>query len=387
MNVKTDVQGDILQVDYLTDKIHHYALNDHRNGHYQWLESNITGNLYISPNKNSNYWLIKQSDSQLHHLNYYLYHLKSNTIKPILEQIRKVGNPIASEQLVKNIPITYQASDNMTLYGYVMLPAGKKLNEVPLLTYVHGGPFSRIVGGYNPIQFLVNKGYAIFQPNFRSSKGYGLQYMLAGKEKFSTRVQQDIEDGIDYLINQGIGDKQKLGIFGHSFGGYSVLSLMASRPHLFLAGVATAPGTDLLELLKKLDQKGINEYDGVPIKAALPILFADMNDSHGLSEIKSTSPRANWEAIQRPLLIWAGAKDQKIPIVYLRDYALKLKQSGKDIEFIEDKKAGHHPPKNDEITPQAMLYIITEYFDRHIFNESMEPSKDIEMYLKRYRVY
>jgi len=386
--VKIDeTTGQLLQLYYLSDRMYHYALDENLNNHYRWLESNLAGNLGISARSSSNNWLVVQTHAQLHHRKYFIYNLTSQTLKPILQKIRLEGKPIDSEQLVKNIPISYLASDGMLLHGYLMLPSGRKLSEVPLLTSIHGGPFNRNKGGYNPIQYMVNQGYAIFQPNFRASTGYGLDYMLAGKEKFSTRVQQDILDGIDFILNQGIGDKSNMGVFGHSFGGYSVLSLMSQYPNVFQAGVATAPGTNLLKLLKTMDEKRINEYDGLSLKMALTVLFADLNDKETINKMEKTSPATTWAGINKPLLMWGGRLDKRIPITHLRDYALKLKQAGKTIEFFEDKKVGHNPSSDDVQTRLAMLYMITEFFNRHIKNTTTESNDDIDRYMQRYRVY
>jgi len=381
-----EISGEILQLDYHTDRLKHYGLNEKQTSHFKHIESQLSGNISIDSNNTDN-WLIIQKSSLLQHPKYYIYNKINNNITAILQQQRTIGETLHSDKLVPNIPITYEASDGMILYGYIMLPKGKKLSEVSLLTYVHGGPFGRNRGGYNPNQYLVNQGYAVFQPNFRASTGYGLDYMLAGKEKFSTRVQKDILDGIDYLINQSIGDRSKLGVFGHSFGGYSVLALLSQYPDVFVAGVATAPGTDLLKLLKTMDEKGINEYDGVPLRAALPILLADMQDEEKLAKFKSTAPHVTWNGITKPLLIWAGRKDQRISITHLRDYALKLKQAGKSIEFIEDKKVGHNPSRKDKVTPKAMLFMVTEFFNRHILNTNTNSDDEIDDYLKKYRVY
>ncbi len=386
--VNTDNEtGEVIQLQYLSDRMRHYGLNAYWNTHYQWLESQLTGNLYISTRKKGDNWLIKQTDAQLHHHKYFIYKLSTKTLTPVLEAQRLAGKPIPAEQLATNIPVSYFATDGMLLHGYVMLPAGRKLSEVPLLTSIHGGPFNRVKGGYSPIQYLVNQGYAVFQPNFRSSTGFGMQYMLAGKEKFSTRVQQDYIDGINFLLNQGIGDRQQLGIFGHSFGGYSVLSLLSSYPDMFVGGVATAPGTDLFDLLTTMDHKGINEYDGVPLKAALPILFADMDNPDVLAQMKKTSPRSNWHNIKQPLLIWGGTKDERIPITHLRDFALKLKQAGQPIEFIEDKYTGHNPSPNDTITTKSMLFLIAAFFDKHIKHMETEADAEIDLYLNKHRVY
>ncbi|MFK8011481.1 MAG: alpha/beta hydrolase family protein [Marinicellaceae bacterium] len=347
--------GEVLQLDYHSDELKHYGLNENYENHFRKIESQLLGRLSIVASKQSQQWLVAQRHSVFHHNKYHIYDTNTQQLEPILEQQRDMGGPLSSEKLVENMPITYTASDGMVLYGYLLLPKGRILSEVPLLTYAHGGPFNRNSGGYSPMQFIVNQGYAIFQPNFRASTGYGIDYMLAGKAQFSTRVQQDIIEGINYILDQGIGDKSKMGVFGHSFGGYSVLSLMSQYPDVFKAGVATAPGTNLLDLLKKMDDKRINEYDGLPLKNALAIKFADLNNDKIIKKIEFTSPVNTWPGINKPLLIWGGRLDQRIPITHLRDFALKLKQAGKHIEFIEDKKVGHNPPKNDKLTPQAML--------------------------------
>ncbi|WP_179952256.1 alpha/beta hydrolase family protein [Marinicella rhabdoformis] len=388
ISINTDPStGEVTQLDYLSDRMRHYSLNEDLNADYQWLESQLPGNLYISSRKTGENWLVMQTNAQLHHHKYYIYNFKEKQLKPILDNHRLSGNPISPAQLAANIPVSYTASDGMLLHGYVMLPAGRKLSEVPLVASIHGGPFNRVKGGYSPVQYLVNQGYAVFQPNFRASTGYGLQYLLAGKEKFSTRVQQDIVDGFEYLLAQGVGDREKLGVFGHSFGGYSVLSLMSSYPDLFKAGIATAPGTDLLELLQTLDKKGINEYDGVPLRFALPVLFADMENPVVVEQMRKTSPRNNGNKITKPLLIWGGGKDERIPITHLREFALKLRQSGQTIEFIEDKYTGHNPSPNDSITPKSMLFLVAAFLNKHIKNVETESDTDISTYIKKHRVY
>lgn len=388
VSLNTDnTTGEVIQLDYLSDRMRHYSLDESLNADYQWLESQLPGNLYISSRKTSKNWLVKQTNAQLNHHKYFIYNYKNKQLNPVLEDVILAGNPISPEQLAVNMPISYHASDGMLIHGYVMLPAGRKLSDVPLVASIHGGPFNRVKGGYSPIQFLVNQGYAVFQPNFRASTGYGLQYLLAGKEKFSTRVQQDIVDGFEFLLAQGVGDRGKLGVFGHSFGGYSVLSLMSSYPDLFKAGIATAPGTDLLELLQTLDKKGINEYDGVPLRYALPVLFADTENPLVVEQMRKTSPRTNGNKITKPLLIWGGGKDERIPITHLREFALKLKQSGQIIQFIEDKYTGHNPRSNDRITPKSMLFLVAEFLNKHIKNVETESDTDISTYIKKHRVY
>jgi protease II len=377
----------IIQLKYLSDRMQNIGLDERWDSHYKWIESQLQGSIYINPTHLGSLWLVKQTAGNLHHPKYHLYDSNTQQLQAIVEELRNSGEPILESQLNHTIPIKYLASDGLLLHGYVTLPKGKKLNQVPLLAQIHGGPFGRVNGVYSRWQTLVNQGYAVFQPNFRASTSYGLDYMLAGKGQYSTRVQQDIVEGIQFLLNQGIGNPDQIGVFGHSFGGYSVLALLANYPDFFVAGIATAPGTDLLDLLLAMDDKDLNDYDGIPLKATIPILFADMKNEELLKTIKSQSPRATWKNVSKPLLIWAGALDQRIPVTHLRDYALKLKQAGKPITYIEDANTGHNFSFYDRIGHKAFTFMINDFFAQHFDKPRPQTDFEIDDYFTKYTVY
>src|SRR5690606_23563547 len=138
------------------------------------------------------------------------------------------------------------------LHGYVSFPKGKVLRETPLIALVHGGPIGRIDSSFDSFtQFLVNRGYIVFEPNFRASTGYGRAYVEAAADQIGDGlVQQDIVDGVQHLLAQGIGDRERVGIAGHSFGGSSVLAGLAFTPELFKAGFASAPAADMVPVME-----------------------------------------------------------------------------------------------------------------------------------------
>jgi dipeptidyl aminopeptidase/acylaminoacyl peptidase len=138
------------------------------------------------------------------------------------------------------------------VHGFLTLPPGRAAATLPLLTLVHGGPWSHLDADYSAlVQLLANRGYAVFQPNFRASTGYGERYMLAPGADFGNgRVQADIIDGVRWLLAQGVGDARRMGIIGASFGGYSTLLALSHTPDLFQVGIALQPPTDFVRGLR-----------------------------------------------------------------------------------------------------------------------------------------
>ncbi len=384
------VSGDsneILFISYFTDRLKTYAVHPDMSAGLELINQSLDGSLSVAANLSNPYWLIRQSGALLGHPKYHMYDVEKHQIVPILSEQRSLNMSLSSAQLSESIPVSYTASDGRLIYGYVMLPKGKDIKQAPLLVYVHGGPFNRLYGGHTSWQYLVNQGYVVFMPNFRASKGYGLSYMKAGKAEFSGRVQQDIVDGVNYLLSQGISQPDKLGVLGHSFGGYSVLSLMSNYPDLFQAGFSSAGPPELLSTLFKLDQKDINRYDGIPLIEAVDVLMVDLEDEQQLKRMKANSPSFNWHKINNPLFIWAGELDKRVPIVDVKDHAIKLHKAGKPVEFLVDKNNGHNFKPTDSIGLYAYYFLIEDFFARAFDMPRPEPSDTTQEYIDRFKVY
>jgi predicted dienelactone hydrolase len=122
-------------------------------------------------------------------------------------------------------PVTYQSRDGLTIHGYLTLPLGVAAKNLPVVVNPHGGPWARDQWGFNPeVQFLANRGYAVLQVNFRGSTGYGRKFFESSFKQWGRAMQDDVSDGVKWLIAQGIADSSRVAIYGGSYGGYATLA-------------------------------------------------------------------------------------------------------------------------------------------------------------------
>ncbi|NVJ69044.1 MAG: S9 family peptidase [Alphaproteobacteria bacterium] len=263
------------------------------------------------------------------------------------------------------IPVWYRVSDGMRQQGYVTLPLGHDPATVPLILMPHGGPWTRTDGAWHTqAQFLANRGYAVFEPNYRASTGFGKDYTLSANRDFGDgRVQQDMIDGLNYVLSRGVGNADKLAVFGHSFGGFSTLGALSFTPDLFQVGIAGAPPVDLSKSLKYFSTRERSPEFKMRLEH-FKKLTVDLDDAADVKRIRSQSPDAHWEQVSQPLYIWAGGKDPKVSVLNVRDYALRLREGGKAITLIEEPSAGHSP--NQEIQREAYLYMIEKALADHL---------------------
>ena len=151
---------------------------------------------------------------------FYLYDSKSGDLTKIADR-----NPwLKEDQLAEMKPIEYTSRDGLTIHGYLTLPKGKVAKNLPIVVNPHGGPWARDEWGFNPeVQFLANRGFGVLQMNFRGSTGYGRKFWEASFREWGQSMQDDITDGVKWLIDQGIADPKRVAIYGGSYGGYAVL--------------------------------------------------------------------------------------------------------------------------------------------------------------------
>jgi dipeptidyl aminopeptidase/acylaminoacyl peptidase len=160
-------------------------------------------------------------------------------------------------------PVRFSARDGLTIHGYLTIPKGAEPRRLPAIVFPHGGPSARDVWGWNAeVQFLASLGFAVLQPNFRGSPGYGTDHRRRGYKQWGLAMQDDIEDGTRWLISQGIADPQRIGIYGASYGGYAALMALVKTPDLFRAGASLAGVTDIVRLLEKVDQYVFSDFNG-----------------------------------------------------------------------------------------------------------------------------
>lgn len=234
-------------------------------------------------------------------------------------------------------PIRYKSSDGLEIPAYLTIPVGMEEKKLPLVVLVHGGPKGpRDYWGYDPeVQFLANRGYAVLQPNFRASGGYGKKFMNAGDKQWGKLMQDDITWGVKYLIQQGIVDPNRVAIMGGSYGGYATLAGLAFTPDLYACGVDIVGPSNLFTLLESIPAYW--EAD----RAFLYEMTGDPNTEEGKKLIKEASPLFHVDKINKPLLIVQGANDPRVKKAESDQIAIALRDKGKRVSYLLADDEGH----------------------------------------------
>ncbi|NOX49874.1 MAG: S9 family peptidase, partial [Gammaproteobacteria bacterium] len=211
---------------------------------------------------------------------------------------------------------------------YIALPGPKDQGPYPLVIRPHGGPYARTTGNqYFITQYLVNNGYAVLKPNFRGSSGYGDAFMAAGFEQWGMKMQDDLIDGLDWMIAQGYADPQKVCIAGGSYGGYAALVAAFKTAERFKCAVSFAGVTDLDEMALRWRSF---RFGAIP---AAKIQSGKLR--------KANSPFDQVDKIGVPLLIVHGDVDRSVMIEQSRSFVAALREVGKPVEYIEQANGDH----------------------------------------------
>ena len=220
-------------------------------------------------------------------------------------------------------PVQYPARDGLLIHGYLTRPAGRE-PPYPTIVYPHGGPWSRDVWGWDPVvQWLASRGFAVLQPNFRGSDGYGVKFLKMGYGRWGQEMQDDITDGARWLIEQGISDPDRIGIYGASYGGYAALQALVKEPELFRAGASFAGVTDITAFLAD------DAFYSNLIDTMEKLVGERWGDRARLKEI---SPANNAERIRAPVLIAHGTQDPRVHVDQAHEMADALEDAGVEVE-------------------------------------------------------
>ena len=331
------------------------------------------------------YWLVSERASTLRETRWHLYDPRTGGLRRILEQDTKAAPPLPETALARKLPFAYRASDGMRVRGFLLLPPGADPARVPLVAFVHGGPINHFrAGDYDGIaQLLVNRGYAVFESNFRGSTGHGRDYALAPNGDYGNgRVQQDIVEGTRWLLAQGIGDPQRVGIAGHSFGGYSALLGVTFQPELFKVGIAGAPPADFGWSMRWLHESGNQgSRPDRSLAASMRLLGIAVDDPASYAHLRAQSPLANAGKLRRPLLLLAGGEDRTVPIREVISYAAVLRRLGKDVSLYVEADGGHSP--GEPLPREAYVYLMEAMLHHHLGGaEPDPPSPRLRDYLR-----
>ena len=280
-------------------------------------------------NKNEDKFLVRTySDRSLG--SYYFYDAASDKLSKIVE----VSPWLNENELAVQKPVSYKSRDGLTIHGYLTLPVGVEPKNLPVVMNIHGGPWARDNWGFNPeVQFLANRGFAVLQVNFRGSTGYGKKFWEASFREWGKKMQDDVSDGVKWLISEGIANPKKVGIYGGSYGGYATLAGLAFSPELYACGVDYVGVSNLFTFMKTIPpywepfRKMMYEMVGNPeVDSALFV---------------SASPVFHTDKIVAPLFVAQGKMDPRVNIAESDQMVEAMKKRGVDVEYMVKDNEGH----------------------------------------------
>ncbi len=286
-----------------------------------------------------------------------------------LETLFQMREGLDRKALAPMKAIRYKSSDGLEIPAFLTLPKGAEAKNLPLIVFPHGGPWSRDYWGYDGYaQFLANRGYAVLQPNFRASTGYGKKFLNAGNNEWGEKMQDDITWGIRHLVDQGTVDPKRVGIMGISYGGYAALAGVAFTPDIFAASVAIVPPSNLQTLLDSIP----------PYWEALRETFykrmGDPRTPEGLAQMKRQSPHAHADKIKTPLMVVQGANDPRVKQRESDQVVVALRDRNYPVEYILAPDEGHGFAR--PVNNMAMIAAAERFLAKHLggrFQESMTP--------------
>ncbi|MFZ1084656.1 MAG: alpha/beta fold hydrolase [Terracidiphilus sp.] len=248
----------------------------------------------------------------------------------------KIREKLPREDLAEMKSVTYKSSDGLEIPAYLTLPKGVEAKSLPTLIIPHGGPWARDVWGYNTLaQFFANRGYAVLEPNFRGSTGYGRKFLDAGNLEWGRKMQDDVTWGVKYLVAEGIADPKRVGILGGSYGGYATLAGVSFTPDLYAAGVDIVGPSNLITLMESIP----------PYWEAGRKMFAvrmgDVSTPEGKALLAERSPLNSVGKIKTPLLVAQGANDPRVNRREAEQIVVALRDRGFPVEYILAPDEGH----------------------------------------------
>lgn len=320
----------LTSIGYTTDRRQRVFLDDHTEGIYTKLQAALPEKEVIisGGNKNEDKFIVRTySDRSLG--TYYFYDLNTEELR----KIEDVSPWLDEDDLCSMQCVAYTSRDGLRIPGYLTMPKDSQ-GPVPVVVNPHGGPWARDSWGFDPeVQFLANRGYAVLQMNFRGSVGFGRAFWEASFKQWGLAMQDDISDGVQWLIDEGIADPKRVAIYGGSYGGYATLAGLAFTPDLYACGVDYVGVSNLFTFMKTVppyweqyldmmyEMVGHPEKEEALMAAASPVLHADR--------------------ITAPLLVAQGAKDPRVNVDESDQMVAAMRARGVEVEYLVEAEEGH----------------------------------------------
>ncbi|GAB3445543.1 S9 family peptidase [Streptomonospora sediminis] len=325
--------GDLLGVRYLGDRQVIHALDPHFAEILPHLSELSDGDLsHVSTDTAGQRWVVEFTHDRDPGVTWFYDHASGKA--------RRLFRPfphLDPEQLAPVTPVTLTARDGLSLPSHLTLPVGIEPRNLPTVLLVHGGPWYRDSWCYDPeVQLLANRGYAVLQVNFRGSTGYGKAHVDAGIGEFAGRMHDDLIDALDWAIDRGLTDPDRVGIYGCSYGGYAALVGAAFTPDRFAAAISYTGMSDLVDIVE-----GVVPFARRAVENSYLRHIGDPGIPEQRADMLARSPISRVEDITAPVLLIHGTNDVRVHRRNSDRVAEALRDRGREVEYLLNETEGH----------------------------------------------
>ncbi|WP_417149938.1 prolyl oligopeptidase family serine peptidase [Prevotellamassilia timonensis] len=260
-----------------------------------------------------------------------------NALTDEAKKIADLAPWIKSDEMNAMHPVCYTTRDGLQIEAYLTLPDGltpDTAKQLPVVVNPHGGPWARDCWGYSSeVQFLSNRGYAVFQMNFRGSTGYGRHFLEASYKQWGLKMQDDITDGVKWLIEQGIANPNRIAIYGGSYGGYATLAGLTFTPDLYACGIDYVGVSNLFTFMQTIPPYW---------RPMLEMMYEQVgHPEHDADQLAATSPALHADKIKVPLFVAQGSNDPRVNKAESDQMVEALRQRGVVVEYMVKDNEGH----------------------------------------------
>ncbi|MDX1684114.1 MAG: S9 family peptidase [Saprospiraceae bacterium] len=339
-------------VTYITDKRHYHFLDEKRAKLQERIEREVPGMeaVIISASKDEKKGIIR-AYSDISMGSYYAYDGDHDEIVKLSE----VSPWLDNEKMSPQKAIQYRSRDGLTIHGYLTMPRDVT-GPIPFVINPHGGPWHRDTWGFNPeVQLFASRGYGVLQINFRGSTGYGRDFWTAGFKEWGQSMQDDITDGVKWLIDQDLADADKIAIYGGSYGGYATLAGVCYTPDLYACAIDYVGVSNLFTFMET-----VPPYWEPYLKMMYEMVGHPEKDKEMM---KAYSPALNADKIEVPLFVIQGAHDPRVNIDESDQIVRNLRSRGIDVPYMVKYDEGHgfHNEENKFEVYKAMMGFLAKH--------------------------
>ncbi|MEO7307760.1 MAG: S9 family peptidase [Ferruginibacter sp.] len=353
----------LTMVNFTSWKAEHHFLDNETEAEYKKMGDKFKGyEIGIYGNNNAEDKFVVWTGNDKVAAKYYFYDKKTGDTKFLADAFPW----LKEENMATMKPVEYKSRDGLTIHGYLTLPKGYEAKNLPVVINPHGGPWARDDWGYNnEAQMFANRGYAVLQMNFRGSTGYGKEFWLKSQKQWGKTMQDDITDGVNWLIKEGIADAKRVAIYGGSYGGYATLAGVTFTPDLYACAVDYVGVANMFTFMKTIPPYW------EPYKAMFYEMVGDPVKDSAL--LAAASPVLHAGNIKTPLFVAQGANDPRVNKAESDQMVEALKKRGVAVDYMVKNDEGHgFANENNRLD---FYKAMDKFFDKYLSGKPVDPKK------------